>query len=555
MSAVPTRFDAVVVGSGFGGSVSAYRLARAGLSVCLLERGKPYPPGSFPRSPTELGRNFWDPSKGLYGMFDIWDFAHLEALVSSCLGGGSIIYANVFLRKDPNWFVHEDGEDWPVTRADLDPHYDAVEAIVQPHAYPFDVAPYSSTPKTQAMKAAADARNLQWELPKLTITFGNDPNAPVPGEPLDGPPNLHGARRYGCRLVGECNVGCNFGSKNSLDYNYLSRFVELGGADCRTLAEVKTFAPSPGGFTVDYVQHPGGETHTIRCSRLVLAAGAIGSTYLLLRNADSFPNLSRHRLGTQFSGNGDLLGFLSGARVRDKNGKSVPRILDPARGPVITSAIRYPDALDGGGAPPDARGHYVEDGGYPEFASWLLEGTGVSNELVRAVKFLAHRVHDKITHSPHSNLSAEISQFIGDGSLSGSALPLLSMGRERPAGRMHLRDRKWLALDWTAKSSESYYKSLSRSMREIGEALGATYKDNALWYFKRAVTVHPLGGCPMGKTPEQGVVDPFGQVFGCPGLSVADGAVMPGTVGPNPSFTIAALADRFADRTIETPAP
>ena len=92
-------------------------------------------------------------------------------------------------------------------------------------------------------------------------------------------------------------------------------------------------------------------------------------------------------------------------------------------------------------------------------------------------------------------------------------------------------------------------------MREIGDALQADYKDNALWYFRRAVTVHPLGGCPMGATPEEGVVDPYGQVFGYPGFSIADGSVMPGTVGPNPSFTIAALADRFAERTIDTPAP
>ena len=535
-------FQAVVVGSGFGGSVSAYRLAEAGLSVCLLERGKPYPPGSFPRSPKELGENFWDPDKGLYGMFDIWDFSHLESLVSSCLGGGSIIYANVFIRKDANWFVQESGERWPVTRDELEPHYDRVEAMIQPTPYPFAVAPYSSTPKTRAMQEAANARGLDWGLPKLTITFGNDPAAPVPGEPLDGPPNLHGARRYGCRLVGECNVGCNFGSKNSLDYNYLSRFVEFPRAECRTLCEVKTFAPRPGGFTVDYVQHPNGERHTITCERLVLAAGALGSTYLLLRNAKSFPELSG-RLGTQFSGNGDLLGFLSRA----------PRILDPAYGPVITSAFRYADQADG--APEGARGHYVEDGGYPQFASWLIEGANLPNELVRAARFAAHWLYDRLTSSPHSNLSAEISQLVGDGSRSGSTLPLLGMGRERPTGKMSLRDGKWLAIEWTSKSSDAYFKALSDSMREIGEALGAKYKDNALWYFRRAVTVHPLGGCPMGASPAEGVVDPHGQVYGYPGLSVADGSVMPGTVGPNPSFTIAALADRFADHTLETPAP
>jgi cholesterol oxidase len=541
-------FEAVVVGSGFGGSVSAYRLAKAGLSVCLLERGRSYPPGSFPRSPKELGENFWDPDNRLYGMFDIWDFRHLEALVSSCLGGGSIIYANVFIRKDHNWFVHVDGEQWPVTREELEPHYDEVEAIIVPHSYPFEAVPYSDTPKTRAMREAAAAGGLDWQLPKLTITFGNDPAAPVPGEPLDAPPNLHHARRYGCRLIGECNIGCNFGSKNSLDFNYLSRFAEFTGSELRTLCEVKRFAPQRGGFTVEYVQHPSGERQTISCRRLVLAAGSLGSTYLLLRNASSFPQLSK-RLGTQFSGNGDLLGFLTRARKRG-HGTVEPRLLDAAYGPVITSFIRYADEVDGG----TGRGHYVEDGGYPQFASWIVETAALPNSFVRALRFAYHRLVDILTRSPHSNLSAEIAALVGDGSRSGATLPLLGIGREYPSGKMYLRDEKWLALDWNAKRSEGYYRSLSNSMRQIGSALDARYRDNALWYFRRAVTVHPLGGCPMAITSDEGVVDAYGQVFGYPGLSVADGAVMPGTVGPNPSFTIAALANRFADRTIETAA-
>src|ERR671919_2543583 len=132
------HFDALIVGSGFGGSVMAYRLAEAGLDVCLLERGRPYPPGSFADTPNEMARNFWDPSEGYYGLYDLWSFRGIEALVSSGLGGGSLIYANVLLRKDPEWFVNEAGEDWPVTRAELDPHYDRVEKILAPTPYPFD---------------------------------------------------------------------------------------------------------------------------------------------------------------------------------------------------------------------------------------------------------------------------------------------------------------------------------------------------------------------------------------------------------------------------------
>ena len=149
------HFDAVIVGSGFGGSVSAYRLAEAGKSVCVLERGKPYPPGSFPRSPRALSQAFWDPSEGLYGMFNLWSFRGIGALVSSGLGGGSLIYANVLLRKDEKWFVQEDlagggYEHWPVSRAELDPHYDRAERMLNAQRYPFDHPPFDETPKTAA---------------------------------------------------------------------------------------------------------------------------------------------------------------------------------------------------------------------------------------------------------------------------------------------------------------------------------------------------------------------------------------------------------------------
>src|SRR5215211_3714555 len=138
--ATPEHFDCIVVGSGFGGSVTAQRMAAADKSVLVLERGKRYPPGSFPRSPIGFKSNFWDPGEGLHGLFDLWSFSGLDAVISSGLGGGSLIYANVLLRKPEKWFTKAGpgGESWPVSYADLDDHYTTAEEMIGVQRYPLD---------------------------------------------------------------------------------------------------------------------------------------------------------------------------------------------------------------------------------------------------------------------------------------------------------------------------------------------------------------------------------------------------------------------------------
>lgn len=542
--------DAVVVGSGFGGAAAACRLAQAGRSVCVLERGKPYPPGSFARRPAEMAANFWDPSEGLQGLFDIWSFRGLEAVVASGLGGGSLIYANVLLRKDERWFVREtrfgdEHEYWPVSRADLEPHYDAAERMLDATPYPFDRPPYDATPKTRAYAGAAQRLGLDWFRPNLAVTFS--PAGVAPGEPFGDPAdNLHGRRRATCTLCGECDIGCNIGAKNTLDFTYLSAAARAG-ADLRTRCEVRRLTPHPdGGYTVSFVRHTpeqeGAPTSTarlptedVRAKVVVLAAGALGSTFLLLRNRSAFPALSP-RLGSRFSGNGDLLGFVTGGR----------RSLDPSRGPVITSTVRVPDAVDGG----NGRGFYVQDGGYPGFVDWVLESANVVGPLRRTARFAAARIRSRVTGEPKSTVSAEVSALLGDGRLSAGTLPLLGMGRDVPDGTMRLRSG-YLDVDWTTETSAAYFRRVRAVMRAVAGTLDARLQENVTSYLRRVVTVHPLGGCPMGRDAREGVVDDHGEVFGHPGLFVADGAVMPGPVGPNPSLTIAALAERFSARMIE----
>lgn len=552
--------DALVVGSGFGGSVAAYRLAQAGRSTVLLERGQPYPPGSFARNPYEMSRAFWEPKDGLFGLFDVRSFRKLEAIVSSGLGGGSLIYANVLLRKDERWFVHDSPlpgggyENWPVSRPDLDPHYDAVEAMLTPVP-----SPYPDLPKAKALREAAQALGLETFHPPLAISFAPPGGEPAPKQVIPEPAygNLHGLTRLTCRLCGECDIGCNEGAKNTLDHTYLSAAVRAG-ADLRTLSEAIGILPlAGGGYEVSYVQYgsdldeTGERSRTrrrIRCASLFLAAGTFGTTALLLRNRLNLPALGR-ALGTRFSGNGDLLTFCMGARAEGPAGGM--RLIDGSYGPVITTAMRVPDGLDEGG---ERRGYYVQEAGFPDFANWLIETTAVGSSVQRAAVVARDLLRYRFGSRYESTISAEIARLVGQGRLGSSALPLLGMGRDTPDGRIVLRDGE-LDVSWTSATSMAYFRSMRETMRGIAGALHADYHDSPLWWTRRVVTVHPLGGVPMGRDVQEGVVDAHGQAFGHPGLYVVDGAQMPGPVGPNPALTIAALADRTVERVLESGRP
>ncbi|MFJ9707134.1 FAD-dependent oxidoreductase [Streptomyces sp. NPDC101234] len=552
--------DVVVIGSGFGGAVAAYRLARAGKSVVVLERGRAHPPGGFPRTPAELGRSLWDPRAGLHGLFEVWSFDRFDSVVASGLGGGSLIYANVLLRKDERWFAEQRPlpqggfEAWPVGRADLDPHYTAVEEMLGATPYPLDHPGYADTPRAHAMHDAARLLGLEVRRPPLGVSFAPKPGAePSPGRPLAEPPdgNLHGAARTTCRLCGECNLGCNEGAKNSLDLTYLSA-ARRHGADLRTGHEATLLRPlDAGGYAVDHIRHHpdddgrnAGHAATIDCDRLVLAAGTYNTVRLLLRSRRHLTALSP-AVGTRFSTNGDHLAFV--LRAGQGHGG---RPLLPHRGPVITSSVRLPGELDGvDGA---GRGAYIQDAGYPAFVEWLVEGARVPGALTRTARFVLGRLLDRAAGAPDPRLSGAVSELLGRGALSSTSMPLLGMGRDVPDGELRLRNGR-LDATWTAQGSAAHFEALRAAMKQVAQALGAGYADHPLWRRGRAMTVHPLGGAPMGRHPATAVCDSHGEVFGHPGLYIADGSVLPGSVGVNPSLTIAALSDRLSTRLLEHP--
>ena len=553
-----------MVGSGFGGAVTACRLAQAGARVLVLERGMPYPPGSFPRTPRGMRSNFWDPSAGLHGLFDVWSFSDVTALVASGLGGGSLIYANVMLEKPPESFVWHDPRTgaerrWPIEPEALEAPYQRAAEVLRPTPYPIGQEPYASTPKTVAFGQAAAAMGMEVEHPPLAISFEDEHGRLVPGGPLPDDPNLHERRRYSCRLIGECDVGCNEGAKNTLDYNYLS-VAKDAGAEIRTCCEAVSIAPDGDGYEVRYLQHVSARgdhredlldpteelDRTVRGDVVVVAAGTFGSTRLLLASRAALPRLSR-ALGRGFSSNGDLLSVARNCREpgarrrRDRRW----RYLDPSRGPVITSSAR-PAADDSQG-----RHMWIQDGGGPAISEWLWHPPELPADLWAMRGVVLRRTLARLRGRRLTHLSGDVARVFGSGRSSAAMMVLLSLGCDVPGGRLRLRGDQ-LELDWDpGGDSAGYYDATLRTARRFAEELGGRLGPRMLVRRSRALTSHPLGGCAMADSPADGVVDTWGEVFGRPGLFVADGSVAPGPIGPNPSFTIAALAERFSERIIQ----
>jgi cholesterol oxidase len=427
----------------------------------------------------------------------------------------------------------------------------------RPQVYPTGTEPYASTPKTLAMAEAASALGLKDEHPPLAVLFAAaDDEDPVPGAPV-AERGLHKLPRSTCRLCGECDVGCNYGAKNTLDYTYLSAALDAG-ATLRTCCEVRTIEPldgGRGGYRIGYEQHvEAREGHrpelldaiedrarTVRAKRLILAAGATGSTRLLLANRAYLPALTA-AVGTRVSANGDAIALVRDAR-RQANGRREPRYLDPSRGPVITTSITVPADRS-----PSGRAYRVQDAGAPVLADWLWESLELPKLPWRMRRAVWRAIRDKLTGTRRTNLSAGIAQVFTD--RSGPLMPLLSNGRDIPNGRYVLR-RGGLDLDWDPEPSEDYYRGVEQTLEDVADALGGRFLKSPWERLSRSITIHPLGGCPMADDPRFGVVDAWGQVFGYPGMYVADGAAMPGPVGANPSFTIAAFAERVAQGIVD----
>jgi cholesterol oxidase len=570
--------EAVVIGSGFGGAVMSARLSKRWPGkVLLLERGKEYPLGAYPRSPHDLADNVWCPDgdpvrrpravrkrkerRGhLAGMFDIRHFDKIDTVTSAVYGGGSQIYANVFLR--PPAAVFEQG--WPQTiRHDmLMPYYAVAQQVLGARPVPPASGPQDRRyiKRTERFQEFAREAKLTTKMADICVYFGNDysyrgGDKPVPLGVQE--PNRYGALQTSCTYCGECDIGCNVQAKNSVDHNYLHVARHRYHAVVRTQSAVERIVPLDAaqadapdadgshGYRVYFRDITMGKTHSVTTRRVVVSAGTLGSTELLLRCRDvhrSLPRISA-RLGQGFSGNGDFLSFAVDGKKE----------VNSTYGPVITQYTDHHlyENLD------RKQAFLLEDASYPTQVGWA---TAALNPVMNPFHMIAATCKQVLGYlfdryypgSKNSTVGYAIQKLFSH-DLSQYSAVLLCMGLDNAKGVLHLNKEGWLEVDWPQESNRPLYDAILALGKRFTGFIGGKHfvpMPTWLWPVKNNITVHPLGGCALGDTPEQGVVSARdgsrGQVFGYSGLYVADGSLMPTALGANPVATITALSEWIA---------
>ncbi|MDQ4133171.1 MAG: GMC family oxidoreductase [Actinomycetota bacterium] len=513
------RFDAVVIGSGFGGAVVAARLAEAGRGVCLLERGRRWDGDDFPRTFSQAAGSVWDEGSN-YGFLEYRVFPRIDVIQGSGVGGGSLHYFNVQRRALPEILRRPE---WPPTYATgvLDRYYQRVEEVTTPGPLTLD-GERPLPRRTDAFLRAAEAAGYESHLVPIAVHTGPTRTHPVSG-----------VTQEPCTLTSDCLLGCRPRAKNSLDVTYVP-LGERHGLEVRSLHVAERIEAVGGGWAVtgrrlDPARPGRFERVRIEAAAVVVAAGALGSTELLLRARDTYGTLPRlpAALGRRFSGNGDML--FAGT-------KDTAEVVDSSSGPSITAGAYVQ-------RPGSRHVIQVQDLGFPPALTSLFDGTLPIPSRVRS---LAQAAGGYVQAARRGGAFPARSLF--QGSFVPHFLPYLGMGTDAADGRIRIDGRGDVRIDWDPQNSHAMFDEMEEGMRRLSGALGGQFVRSLPWRrpLRRLLTAHPLGGCVMSESPDTGVVNDHGEVWGHPGLYVADGSVIPGPLAVNPSLTIAALAERTA---------
>jgi len=542
ISDLKNEYEVVIIGSGYGASIAASRFSRTGHKVCVLEKGKEFQPGDYPDTLSEAQGEIQINADGRdakhNGLYELHVSENISVFKGCGLGGTSLVNANVSIKPDPRVF-----EDtcWPAAirnnMKSLEEGYERARTVLKPSPYPEGKNGYPVLAKTKAMKKSAEKMNEPFRLLDINVNF-------------EAGVNHVGVEQGTCNNCGDCVTGCNHGAKNTLIMNYLPDAVNHG-AEIFCDIDVSYVEKKGNQWLVWFKVHNTGRDKFnapllfVRASKVILGAGSLGSTEILLRSKEKGLSVS-DRLGERFTGNGDVLGFAYnceekingiglGDHVGDKSFEAV--------GPCITSII------DMRGKPKLEDGITFEEGSIPApLASAInvsllgLSKTGGEDTDSGLGDWMKEKKNEaeSLIRGPYHGATNQTQTY-------------LIMSHDDGKGKMNLKNNR-LNIDWAGVGEQPIIKKANETMKSATAALGGTYIPNVTWTKQLnygLVTVHPLGGCCMADDAGKGVTDDTGNVYSGKsgtgtheGLYVLDGSIIPRPLGTNPLFTISALAER-----------
>ncbi|MGC0375412.1 GMC family oxidoreductase N-terminal domain-containing protein [Streptomyces sp. SAI-229] len=532
-------YDVLVVGSGFGGSVTALRLTEKGYTVGVLEAGRRFTRDTLPKNSWDLRNYLWAPRLGMYGIQRIHLLGNVMVLAGAGVGGGSLNYANTLyvppkpFFEDPQWGHITD---W---QGELAPYYDQAKRMLGVRLNP------TMTPSDVHLKAAAERMGVgdTFHMAPVGVFFGDGEDADgkaraKPGQEVPDPYfGGAGPSRRACAECGECMTGCRHGAKNTLNENYLHLAEKAGAVVHPMTTVVSVTEDSRGGFAVATLptdDRRKGKGRMFTARRVVLAAGTYGTQTLLhrMKAGGQLPYLSQ-KLGELTRTNSEALVGAQTDDRRYRRATGAPRA-DFTRGVAITSSIH-----------PDANTH-IEPVRYGRGSNSMgglsilqVPYAGGGSGAARVLGWLGNAAkHPWLLLRSLSNRRWSERTIIGlvMQSLDNSLTTYL---KPSGAGRGLLTTRQGHGTP-NPKQIKAATDGASALAAEINGFAGSNVGELT----GMPLTAHFLGGCPIGGSRETGVIDPYHRLYGHPGISVVDGAAVSANLGVNPSLTITAQAER-----------
>ncbi|GAA3575723.1 GMC oxidoreductase [Streptomyces osmaniensis] len=528
-------YDVLVVGSGFGGSVTALRLTEKGYRVGVLEAGRRWTRESLPKNSWDLKNYLWAPRLNMFGIQRIHLLGNVMVLAGAGVGGGSLNYANTLyvppkpFFDDPQW---RDITDW---QDELKPYYDQARRMLGVRLNP------TMTPSDVHLKAAAERMGVgdSFHMAPVGVFFGDGEDAGgearvTPGQEVADPYfGGAGPSRKACTECGECMTGCRHGAKNTLNENYLYLAEKAGAVVHPMTTVVSVTDDSQGGYAVATLPTDGkkGKGRLFKARRVVLAAGTYGTQTLLhrMKAGGQLPYLSP-KLGELTRTNSEALvgAQTDNRRYRRATGEAK---VDFTRGVAITSSIhpdenthiepvRYGKGSNSMGGLSILQVPYAE--GSSRVAGWLANAVRHPMMMLRSLsnrRWSERTIIGLVMQSLDNSLTTYLKP---DGV--GKGLLTARQGHGAP------NPKQIKAASEAATAIAADINGFAGS--NVGELMGTP------------LTAHFLGGCPIGDSPETGVIDPYHRLYGHPGISVVDGAAVSANLGVNPSLTITAQAER-----------